>query len=192
MVLSLLLACEPEGDDTGFGEAGDTSYGGVPELQAVSASCDNGVITFRARTKGWSNLAFVDVWHVERLPDQYEAWELPTVGFRRDEFCDLMEVKLDALDPDFPDSERQNSTLRCQQFTSNNLTFLFQVWFEEGCAGAQVFGAHAEAAYGATFAMNRGPTGRRRNPSCLPANAADPLIQGVVLDEVPPCTEPLE
>lgn len=190
-MLILLLACAPAEDE--FVEPVDTSFRGVPELQAVSASCKDGVIDFRARTKGWSNLAFVDIWYTERVPDQYEAWEIPTVFFQRDEFCDFMVVQLDARNPDFPDTELQNSTLRCPQFVSNNLTFLFQVWYEEGCAGAQVFGAHPEDVYGDSFAMNGGPTVSPSNGSCLPDNAEDTdRLKGVVMTEVPPCTEPLE
>ncbi|GDX82239.1 hypothetical protein LBMAG42_40500 [Deltaproteobacteria bacterium] len=188
MVLSLLLACEPEGADSGFVEAVDTSYRGRPELQAVSASCEDGVIEFRARTIGWSNLAYVDVWMTDRVPDQYEAWELPSVAFRRDEFCDFMVVQLDARNPDLPGTDRADSKLRCPQFTANNLTFLFQVWFEEGCAGAQVFGAHPESVY--ANAMNGGPIVSPSNGSCVPLDASE--TKGVVMDEVPPCSEPLE
>ncbi len=189
-MLSLLIACiSPE--DSAFVEPEDTSYRSVPRLQAVSASCVDGVIDFRARTIGWSNLAFVDIWYAGRVPDQYEAWEVPTEFFRRDEFCDFMHVKLNARDAVLTGTPLDHSTLRCPQFTSNNLTFLFQVWYEEGCAGAQVFGADPESVYADTLSVNGGPTVSPSNEDCLPNNADDPLIKGVVMEEVPPCSEPL-
>ncbi len=191
LVLSLLLACVDA--DSGFVATEDTSYPGRPELQAVSATCVEGLITFQARTVGWSNLAGVDVWYTPSVPDRHEVWTLPTTAYRRDEYCDFMELKLNSRGADTPDGLLDPSIFRCNQFVEPSLTFLFQVWYEDGCAGAQVFGAHPDAVYTDTQSVDVAPMTGPSDVSCVPENALDTEhIKGVVMTEVPPCSEPLE
>lgn len=192
-MLTFFLACWSQPQDSAFTVTQDTSYPGLPELQAVSASCTDGVVAYRARTIGWSNFAAVDVWNTNAQPDSHESVELPTVGFLRDEYCDLMELRLNAKDSPNPSTALGRSKVNCDEFDTGVLTLLFQVWYEEGCAGAQVYGADPNAVYADTQTVNGEPTRSPHNDDCLPDNAGDTEhIRGTVMDEVPPCSQPLD
>lgn len=177
--LLLLLTGACVGGDRGdsdLGLAEDTSYPGFPELLAVSGHCDAaGAFVVRARTIGWAERGWVQIWtgsdvSVEPLVDQ----EIVSVGFRSDEYCDVLEGVIAAAQP-------------CVGVFGEGYTALVWVTFESGCAGVQAFGLGADdVASGGAAAWPSGVDGDC--PSPVDTGSA---LTAEVLDLVPYCDEAL-
>jgi hypothetical protein len=176
-LLLLLLTGACVGGDRGDPDlAEDTSYPGFPELLAVSGHCDAaGAFVVRARTIGWSERGWVQIWTGRDLSaDPVVNQEIVSVGFRSDEYCDVLEGVIEGTQP-------------CVGDFLEGYTALVAVSFEAGCAGMQAFGLGAEdVASGGTAAWPSGIEG-----DCEAPADTGPALTADVLELVPYCDEPL-
>lgn len=160
----------------------DSSWPYRPELMQVSLSCDAGVATARARTQGWSNGGTVDVWGPDMVV--VESWDMKSVGFSRDETCDIVEASWGSSDAG------EVGAFTCDQYAGGTLTWMIRIAYESGCAGIHVAGPGAEAV----------EAGDVEAPLADLADDCDPPSEysadtrpaaGEHVDAVTPCTEPL-
>lgn len=134
LILALTVACRQPSDDDLV--ADDTSYQFAPVLVEIGTECDaDDRLIVSARTRGWHEGASVDLWSDPADPSDpaHQTAPLVSVGFRADEWCDVMRT----------DPLPNVGGFTCAALA--DYTLFVRVDYEEGCAGCAASGPKTAA-----------------------------------------------